>query len=98
MPQGVLFGSNLEPVKFWGSDLTNRDTTRLKGNLKKVFNVLLQIGWHTNDELYRETGLYCGDRYRRKIGAGEIEGYGIEKKNLGNGVFKYRIVKIGEVV
>jgi len=82
------------PVKFFGSDLTKIDEHRLTGNLKKVFDVLLKIGWHTNEQLYSETGIFQCDRYRRYILEGRISGYTIEKKNFRNGVFEYRIVKL----
>ena len=94
MSQGALFMQDLTPVKFFGSDITDKDTARLKGNLKKVFDALLKICWHTNEELFKATGMFCCDRYRRYIAEGRISGYGIEKKNFGGGVFKYKMIKI----
>ena len=78
---------------FYGSDITKKDNHRLKGNLKKVLEILLKLGWHTNEELFAETHNFNCDRYRRYVAEGYIENYYIEKKNCGNGIFKYRIVK-----
>ena len=82
-------------MKFHGSHLTEADVPRLRSLYDLVEDVMSDGAWRTNAELVRELGKRrergvdpaSARRMRRKM---REEGWEIEDKHLGEGLFEYR--------
>lgn len=81
-------------IRFNGIEITKKDEIRLTGQILRVFECLKDGSWWTLEDLSQETGdphasVSAQLRNLRKMRFGC---HNIEKRNLGYGLWEYRMV------